>query len=523
MTSRTPRQIREFFNTEQGFVDIMFDMGVGANERDRLVDDGFGSMRDLIKQYDHDIESFRTYLKNLNRTFGASPNDQRRVYFPPPVMSRMIGALYYGVITYNSCHILPDFQLLTPDFAMDCYKFYEGIKNEENPESEKQIELDIPDFKGASNWRSFRDLVVMKLALIKGKNGYPVDYVINSADRHAQRVNAAHMLMDTVPITDDGYLKTHVVHFGKAYKEDNKRVWNVLKSLLHETNAYEHIYGCDNTSNGRKAWKILIKFYEGEDFKQRLQDEAFTMLNQTIYRGEGPRYNFESYVNRHIKAHKLLIEAEYNKDPGTGVVLGMDESTKNQHFRTGIKLDAGLEQQLSAARSLNKHRSTFADYVSYLQTEVNNKNQRKMELKTNNSKRGVAKVEYDGRNKSGSKPRSKMVEGKRVEAKKYPRNEWLNLSQNQKNAVIELYSQSKGKNSSNNKARRNNIDIKSVQSSMKQDLIDVGDAIVSKIVRFDEEESDNEDKDDSSNAKNNKRKVKSGGIGNFLAKRGKRE
>ena len=522
MTTRTPREIREFFNTEQGFVDLMYTMGVGNNERDRIVEDGFGAIRDLIAQYDEDIESFRNYLKNLNRTFGASTNDRRRVYFPPPVMSRMIGTLYYGVITYNSCHLLPDFDLLTPDFAMECYKFYEGLKNEENPESEKQIELDIPDFKGATNWRSFRDLVLMKLALIKGKNGYPINYVIDKTDRSAKRSNAARTFVDTVPITDDDFLKTHVCHFGKAYKEDNKRVWNVLKSLLHETIAYDHVTECDKTSNGRNAWFILKKFYEGEDFKQRLQDEAFSILNQTIYRGESPRYTFESYVNRHIKAHKLLIEAEYNQDPVTGEVKGMDESTKNQHFRTGIKLEAGLEQELSSARSLNKHRATFADYVSYLQTEVNNKNQRKQELKTHAPKRAISRVEHDSRNKGGNRPKSKMVDGKRVESKKYSRKEWLNLTQNQKNAVMELYAQSKTKNS-NNKGRRNNIDIKSVQSSMKQDLIDVGDAIVSKIVRFDGDDEEQTDKDDSSDTKSGKRKVKSGGIGDFLTKRGKRE
>ena len=161
MTTRTPRQIRDFFNTEQGFVDLMFTMGVGNNERDRVVDDGFSAIRDLLEQYEHDIESFRTYLKNLNRTFGASTDERRRVYFPPPVMSRMIGTLFYGVATYYSCHILPDFELFTPEAAMECYKFYESLRKEDNPESEKQIELDIPDFKGASNWTSFRGLVEM--------------------------------------------------------------------------------------------------------------------------------------------------------------------------------------------------------------------------------------------------------------------------------------------------------------------------------------------------------------------------
>ena len=523
MPTRTPRQIRDFFSTEQGFVDLMFALGVGNNERDRIVDDGFGSIRDLIEQYEHDIESFRTYLKNLNRTFGAANDQRNRVYFSPPVMSRMMGALYYGTITYHCCHILPDFELLTPEFAMECFKFYEGLKNEENPESEKQIEIDIPDFTGASNWRSFRELVMMRLSLIKGKIGFPIDYVIDKTDRTIRRSNAAHILVDTAPITDDDYLKSHVVHFGKAFKEDNKKVWNVLKALLYETSAYDHIVDCDKTSNGKKAWGTLKQFYEGEDFLQRLQDEAFSILNNTIYRGESLRYTFESYVNRHIKAHKLLIDAEYNKDEETGVVHGMNESTKIQHFRTGIKLDAGLETQLSSARTMGKQRGTFANYVSYLQAEVDSKNQRKRELKTNNSKRGVSKVAHGNgnKNKNSNKPQSKIVDGKRIEAKKYPRKEWLNLTKNQREAVIQMYRQ--GNKGNNQNSRKNNFDVKAVQASMKQDLIDVGDAIVSKIVRFENDDESEKESEDATDSKSSKKRVKSGGIGDFLSKRGKRE
>ena len=520
MTTRTPRQIREFFNTEQGFVDLMYTLGVGNNERERIVDDGFGSIQALIRQYEQDIEAFRTYLKNLNRTFGASTVARNRVYFSPPVMSKLVGALYYGTITYHSCHILPDFDLLTPEFAMECFKFYESLKNEDNPESEKQIEIEIPDFNGASNWRTFRELVKMRLSLIKGKIGFPIDYVIDTNDRAAKRVNAAHALIDTVPITDDDFLKSNVVHFGKPYKEDNKRVWNVLKSLLYQTSAYDVIVDCDKSSNGRKAWQTLKRFYEGEDFLQRLQDEAFAILNNTIYRGESQRYTFESYVNRHIKAHKLLIDAEYNKDEDTGEVQGMNESTKIQHFRTGIKLDAGLEAQLSSARTMGKQRGTFANYVSYLQAEVDSKNQRKRELKTNNSKRGVSKVEHGNSNRNNNKSKSKIVDGKRIEAKKYPRKEWLNLTKNQREAVIQMYRQG---NNYNNQQNKQNFDVKAVQASMKQNLIDVGDAIVSKIVHFEDDGDSEKESDDKSDSKSSKKRVKSGGIGNFLAKRNKRE
>ena len=36
MPTHTPAQISITFNTKQGFIDLMFDMGVGDNERDRI-------------------------------------------------------------------------------------------------------------------------------------------------------------------------------------------------------------------------------------------------------------------------------------------------------------------------------------------------------------------------------------------------------------------------------------------------------------------------------------------------------
>ena len=179
MSTRTTTQITATFITEQGFVDLMFDMGVGDNERDRIVEDGFGSIRELLEQYEHDTESFRSYIKNLNRTFGSSRDTKTRVYFSPPVINRMIGVLYFGITCYYSCHMLPDFELATPDLAMKWYKFYESLRQEENPETEKEIELEIPDFKGASSWREFCDMVSMRLSLIKGKEGFPIEYVID--------------------------------------------------------------------------------------------------------------------------------------------------------------------------------------------------------------------------------------------------------------------------------------------------------------------------------------------------------
>jgi hypothetical protein len=147
----------------------------------------------------------------------------------------------------------------------------------------------------------------------------------------------------------------------------------------------------DRTSDGRKAWITLKAFYEGEDFLQRIQDESFAILANTSYRGESQRFNFERYVARHLKAHKLLVEADYNHG------MGMDESTKIQHLKAGIRVEAGLEHAITTA-------CTTGLFVSFLSAEVEQRKIRKRELK---SSANISAVAGDEDHKRSAMPRSR--------------------------------------------------------------------------------------------------------------------
>ena len=111
--------------------------------------------------------------------------------------------------------------------------------------------------------------------MTKGKTGFPIDYVINSTDRLITSVNAAWSTLRDVDITEDKLFEKKAVHFGKHYKGDNKAVWLVLKFCLIKTASYDHIIQIDKTTNGRKAWKILKDFYEGEDFTRDFRMMVF--------------------------------------------------------------------------------------------------------------------------------------------------------------------------------------------------------------------------------------------------------
>ena len=505
------------FDGEQGLVDVLHELGVGKNERDRIVDDGFDSMRSIVNQYENDPEGMRGYLKQLNKAFGSSPDDDLRIYFSPPVMSRMIGLLHYSNVCFYSYHVIPDMNEVTIPLAMEYYKTYQGLKELVAQESDADLDITVPNFKGASNWRSFRDLVTMKLGLIKGQAGYPLDYVVNSSERIAKRGNATRRTVDHRDITRESF-KTSCVHFGKAFKEDNRRVWNVLKSLLLENSAYNHILEMDRTSNGREAWNVLKRFYEGEDFKQRLQDEAFSILSSTGYRGESARFNFESYVNRHLKAHKLLLEADYNNSQG------MDESTKIQHLKSGIRLEAGLETAITTARTAGILRGSFQEFVSFLSAEVNQREARKKELKGNPRVNKVT-TRNSGNNRRDKRNRSKegsdMVDGMKIEARYYPSDEWRSLTRKQKTAIIKLKRRSKNSNDKNMNATDANIS--ALQKTLRDELITVGDAIIAGMRKGKSETPDEIDVVETTSACSSpsKRSAKAGSVGEFLAKRRK--
>ena len=103
------RQLNEIittFSNEQGFVDMMNEFGINQVAMDRIVEDGFGSTKALVEQYETDTDAFMSYLKSLNKAFGSNPNQNERIYFSPPLMSRFLGALYYCSVCYHNLHLI---------------------------------------------------------------------------------------------------------------------------------------------------------------------------------------------------------------------------------------------------------------------------------------------------------------------------------------------------------------------------------------------------------------------------------
>ena len=53
-------------------------------------------------------------------------------------------------------------------------------------------------------------------------------------------------------------------------------------------------------------------------------------LKSTKYYGDTKYFNFEKYINAHVKAHKQLLDIKYNDGKG------LDDETKIFYFKEGI-------------------------------------------------------------------------------------------------------------------------------------------------------------------------------------------
>ena len=70
--ARNPERltITQKYGNEDNFVELLERIGVPATSRRKLVDDDFDSMQSLVSNYSNDFDSFATYLRGLNKTFG---------------------------------------------------------------------------------------------------------------------------------------------------------------------------------------------------------------------------------------------------------------------------------------------------------------------------------------------------------------------------------------------------------------------------------------------------------------------
>jgi hypothetical protein len=192
---------------------------------------------------------------------------------------------------------------------------------------------------------------------------------------HDDEVVARHRIVNQASATRT--LKQHKNSglFTEIYLSDRKRVWDLLSSLLGETDASAVIKPFKDKCNGRGAFLALWDHYLDPNNVDHMANKAEKSLATSRYHAKTRTFTFERLVLMHLKAHSILeslVEHGYN---------GIDERSKVCHLMEAIKttkLDAAKAQIMANAdlrTNFNACVTLFKDFIAQERSANGNERQ----------------------------------------------------------------------------------------------------------------------------------------------------
>ena len=137
------------YSSNTSFTTLLTNLGIDGNERDQFATDGFENMSLLVKHFPYEIGSFKSHLRNLNKTFANAPN-ARRMYFNPICTNRLLGVLYYFTQAINTLHTVPDISSIDQDMADELGSQYLASLRKYDVTEEQGI-VKLPSLTGSTN------------------------------------------------------------------------------------------------------------------------------------------------------------------------------------------------------------------------------------------------------------------------------------------------------------------------------------------------------------------------------------
>ena len=257
----------------------------------------------------------------------------------------------YFLLYIYSFHTIPDIELIdvaTLEILGLFWTKFNPNKKIKTNKSDDDTNIDLPKLNGASSWISFRDTFIHKLRDTFNSRGFSLAYLVDTSPRQATHGNATLLDIDIIDLEEEDVLETKTIHFGSSCHADNKRLWNMIKAELLNSDPYNMIAQFFCTKDGHKTWIALKSHYEGEDYVQQIREEAMSRLKTVHYCGETGNFKWENYVSAHIKAHKQLLDVGYNNRNG------LDDATKIQFLRSNIISQADMHVSFAVATPYEK-------------------------------------------------------------------------------------------------------------------------------------------------------------------------
>ena len=94
--------------------------------------------------------------------------------------------------------------------------------------------------------------------------------------------------------------------------DNNKRVWLMLRTVTHKTDAWQTIKGFARAQNGRQEYLSFIAHFKGRGHISRIKTDARNVLERIFWKGNSRSFTFDTFVSRLRGPYHDL--AEYGDD-----------------------------------------------------------------------------------------------------------------------------------------------------------------------------------------------------------------
>ena len=153
-----------------------------------------------------------------------------------------------------------------------------------------------PKFSDTSKVRSLIEDIHMYLSMVKNQAGVPILYVIREDPN--------------LPADDPGFglpdFHTEVQlrgrHNGVFWRASNRKVWNMMPHICHDTHAWPFVSPFEATANGRGAYLAFAQHYMGLDIQHGIRQKASEVLQNATFTGENRNFTFDKFSARMTKA-----------------------------------------------------------------------------------------------------------------------------------------------------------------------------------------------------------------------------
>jgi hypothetical protein len=266
-----------------------------AEALDAIPDQGYTDMLEFAQLSPVGIESF---VKSVNKLPAVPPDDRPSIPF---ASVKKLKAMRWWTVEKLRCglavvHNQFTVAELTRVLARLDYEAHLAINKPDVPElTEKFVSF-------GTKWRVFSERFKGHCEAQRGCMNIPLAYVLR------EHTEVDDDMRNADYEDSDSRLMNIVVLQGDEYRQDNIRVWNLLRPLVYGTAAWDYVKNFDRQKDGRAAFRTLERRGEGDAAIDARRTKAEQTIAKAQYTGTSKRFTLQNYINLLQGAFTELLE-----------------------------------------------------------------------------------------------------------------------------------------------------------------------------------------------------------------------